>query len=392
VGALGDALSFIATPLYYAISAVMIAWHKLFTLVGLDGNGGLAWALSIIGLTVVIRAALIPLFVKQIKSQRNMQLLQPKVKELQKKYGHDRQKLAEEQMKLYKDAGTNPFASCLPLLVQMPIFITLFHLLNDAARNSVGHGFLNERLARSFGKSDIFGQIPLADSFWGSRTWGGNADADLTVMVTALVLVLAMTATTFLTQRQLMSKNMPPEALSGQYAQQQKLLLYVLPVAFGLGGVAFPIGVLLYWTTSNLWTMGQQFYIIRNNPAPGTPAFRAKQERDRAKALAHGTAEPIGDEAGTTTVVEDDRPAVREQPRRQTKAQRQQGQKRPGGGSGSPGASASTTAKNAARTGERTQPQKQTKAQRQGPAKKSGQGGQRPGSKSGAPRKQGGRR
>ena len=93
----------------------------------------------------------------------------------------------------------------------------------------------------------------------------------------ALFLVLAMTATTFLTQRQLMAKNMPADALSGPYAQQQKLLLYVLPVAFGLGGVAFPIGVLLYWTTSNLWTMGQQFYVIRNNPAPGTPAFKAEQ-------------------------------------------------------------------------------------------------------------------
>ncbi len=85
-----------------------------------------------------------------------------------------------------------------------------------------------------------------------------------------------MTATTFFTQRQLMSKNMPADALSGPYAQQQKLLLYVLPVAFGLGGVAFPIGVLLYWTTSNLWTMGQQFYVIRNNPAPGHAGLRGQ--------------------------------------------------------------------------------------------------------------------
>ena len=99
----------------------------------------------------------------------------------------------------------------------------------------------------------------------------------------AAILVVAMTATTFLTQRQLMSKNMPADALTGPYAQQQKLLLYVLPVVFAVGGIAFPIGVLLYWTTSNLWTMGQQFYVIRNNPAPGTPAFAAKQKRDAAK-------------------------------------------------------------------------------------------------------------
>ncbi len=92
-----------------------------------------------------------------------------------------------------------------------------------------------------------------------------------------------MTVTTFTTQRQLMRKNMPESALTGQYAQQQKILLYVLPVVFAVGGIAFPIGVLLYWSTSNLWTMGQQFYVIRNNPTPGTPAFDAKKARDAKK-------------------------------------------------------------------------------------------------------------
>ena len=103
------------------------------------------------------------------------------------------------------------------------------------------------------------------------------------MQILAAILVLAMTATTFTTQRQLMSKNMPADALTGPYAQQQKLLLYVLPVVFAVGGIAFPIGVLFYWTTSNLWTMGQQFYVIRNNPAPGTAAEKAKQERDRRR-------------------------------------------------------------------------------------------------------------
>ena len=288
MGFIGDIFGFIATPLYYAISGVLIAWHKLFTVLGLDPTGGASWALSIIGLTLVIRAALIPLFVRQIKASRNMQLIQPKVKELQKKYGHDRERLAQETMKLYKDSGTNPFASCLPILLQMPIFFTLFHLLNEAARKEEGKGFLTDALAQDFGESKIFGKVPLAESFWGAGVWReGGGDGG--VMVLALILVLAMTATTFFTQRQLMSKNMPADALSGPYAQQQKLLLYVLPVAFGLGGVAFPIGVLLYWTTSNLWTMGQQFYVIRNNPAPGTPAFKAKQDRDRAKAAKRGT-------------------------------------------------------------------------------------------------------
>ena len=325
MGIIGDIGHFIMVPLYYIISAVLIGWHELLTMLGLDPDGGLSWALSIIGLTLVIRAALIPLFVKQIKSSRNMQLLQPKVRELQKKYGHDRQRLAEETMKIYKDAGTNPFASCLPILLQMPIFFALFRLLDQAAKKNKAHGFLDEERARQFGQSDVFGKIPLADSFWGSRTWGDDPHG--LVMVVALCLVLAMTATTFFTQRQLMAKNMPADAMTGPYAQQQKMLLYILPVAFGLGGVAFPIGVLLYWTTSNLWTMGQQFYVIRNNPAPGTPAFEAKEARDRAKAAKKGgvaVAEPEAE-----VVVEEQRPVKRQQPKRQTRSQRKGGAQAP---------------------------------------------------------------
>ncbi len=322
MGFISDIGGFIMTPLYYVISAILLGFHKLFTLF-LAEDSGTAWALSIIGLTLVIRTALIPLFVKQIKSQRNMQLIQPKVKELQKKYGHDRARLGEETMKLYKDAGTNPFASCLPLLLQMPIFFALFRLLDQAAKNQTAHGFLTPELARNFGEAEIGGAIPIYESFWGARTWGDTPHA--LVMVVAAILVIAMTATTFTTQRQLMSKNMPADALSGPYAQQQKMLLYVLPLVFGIGGIAFPIGVLLYWTTSNLWTMAQQFYVIRNNPAPGTPAYQAKVDRDRKKAKDDAIAS--GELMPEPEPETDRRPAVREQPKRQTKAQRQGGPK-----------------------------------------------------------------
>jgi YidC/Oxa1 family membrane protein insertase len=319
---LGDIGHLIMTPLYYAVSAIMVAWHWLFTELGLDPDAGGTWALSIIGLTLVVRAMLIPLFVKQIKSSRNMQLIQPKVKELQKKYGHDRERLAQETMKLYKDSGTNPFASCLPILIQMPIFLALFRMLDQAAKKGKAHGFLNDDLAESFGNSKLFGTIPLKDTFL-------NNEGIVGVMVLAAILVIAMTATTFLTQRQLMSKNMPADALTGPYAQQQKLLLYVLPVVFAVGGIAFPIGVLLYWTTSNLWTMGQQFYVIRNNPAPGTPAFAAKQQRDAAKGLKHGS-EPAGTETVVEPAPEPPRAAPRQQPKKQTRQQRKKGGPQPG--------------------------------------------------------------
>jgi YidC/Oxa1 family membrane protein insertase len=330
VGFLGDVGSFIMKPLYFIISAILIGFHNVFGAV-FGKTSGASWALSIIGLTVLIRAALIPLFVKQIKSSRNMQLLQPKVKELQKKYGHDRERLTQETMALYRETGTNPFSSCLPLIIQMPIFLALFRLLNAAANDHV-KGLLTKADVNSLSHAKIFG-AHIADSFT-------TANAPVSVKILAALLVIAMTATTFLTQRQLMSKNMPADALSGPYAQQQKLLLYVLPLVFAVGGIAFPIGVLLYWTTSNLWTMGQQFYVIRNNPAPNTEAFRAKQKRDAEKARRHGETPDDAADGGAGGVVAPPanggpkpapNAAQRQQPKRQSRSQRKGGKQNPPG-------------------------------------------------------------
>jgi len=301
----------IMTPLYYVTSGVLIVFHDLFRSV-LSLPEGLSWALSIIGLTLVIRVCLIPLFVKQIKNSRNMQMLQPKVKELQKKYGHDRERLTQETMKLYKETGTNPLASCLPLLLQMPIFLALFRTLNNAAHDKPVGLLSNEQVA-SLKDSTLFGIAKISESFTSSAT--------LAPKILTGCLVVLMTATTFTTQRQLMRKNMPESALTGQYAQQQKLLLYVLPVVFAVGGIAFPIGVLLYWTTSNLWTMGQQFYVIRNNPTPGTPAAAAKEQREKDKAGSQPA--PIGSQSSAdappTPVT---KASERIQPKKKTRQQR----------------------------------------------------------------------
>ncbi len=325
----GQIGSAIMTPLYWITSVILSGFHHFFGLF-LSPDSGAAWVLSIIGLTVVIRAALIPLFVRQIKSSRNMQMLQPKVKELQKKYGHDRERLAQETMQLYKETGTNPFASCLPLILQMPIFLALFRLIDHAANGKyTGVGILTKQQVDSLTQATFFG-AQIADKFT-------SADATLHVRILAGVMVVLMTATTFTTQRQLMSKNMPSDAMSGPYAQQQKMLLYVLPVVFAVGGVAFPIGVLFYWVTSNLWTMGQQFYVIRNNPAPGTPAAKAKEERDAAKArrggLLHHHPEAGAPEAAPE--VEAPPQPKRQQPKRQSRSQRKK--QSPGGGAGPSG-------------------------------------------------------
>jgi YidC/Oxa1 family membrane protein insertase len=306
---LGDIGGAIMTPLYYAVSGILLVWHRLFEAVGLSGESGWTWVLSIIGLTVTIRTLLIPLFVKQIKSSRNMQLLQPQIKALQQKYKHDRERLTQEQMKLWKETGTNPFASCLPLILQMPIFFALFRVIDQAAKNGAAgaRGFLSGDDADSLSKAKLLG-AQIADTFL-------QSDAAETKILT-MSLVVIMCITQFTTQRQLMSKNMPSDAMTGQYAQQQKMLLYILPVVFAVGGVAFPLGVLFYWTTSNFWTMGQQFYVIRNNPAPGTPAFKAKQDRDKkhGKTVAEDPMKPVVEEAP--------KPAPRAQPKNQPRSQR----------------------------------------------------------------------
>jgi len=320
--ALGSA---IMTPLYWVVSGVLVVFHRLWSPV-LGADSGWTWALSIVSLTVVIRIALIPLFVKQIKSSRAMQMLQPKVRELQKKYGHDREKLGQETMKLYKEHNANPLASCLPLLLQSPIFIALFRVLDGASRlgpdgNPIARGHwlkIHPELLTSLNQATIFG-ARISDTF----TKAGFAHGINSVHIVTIVLILAMTATLFVTQLQLMRKNMPPEALTGPFAQQQKMMLYLFPLIFAVGGINFPVGVLIYWFTSNLWTMGQQFYVIRRNPAPGTPAYDAWEARKltKTKELAVATvrvAEPAEEPAAPTAPPR----VARQQPRKQTRSQR----------------------------------------------------------------------
>ncbi|HEY8787793.1 MAG TPA: membrane protein insertase YidC [Actinopolymorphaceae bacterium] len=335
-----NAINTLLTPLYYAVSAILLAWHWLFShIFGTDS--GATWSLSIVGLVLVIRTCLIPLFVKQIRSSRNMQVIQPKVKELQKKYRDDREKFSQELMKLYKETGTNPLSSCLPILIQSPILYSLFRVLNGAsAGNESGlHGLMTKQYANSLGNATIFG-AHISSKFLGS--------SGPEVKILAVVLILAMTGAMFFTQLQLMRKNMPKSAQTGQFAQQQKIILYLFPIAFAVGGVSFPIGVLIYWLTTNLWTAGQQYLVIKNNPTPETDAFDAfvkkhghppDRNRKARRERELGEAEPAASRAelGVSSAVMDGAddaggdsgapngpvaPSGRVQPKRQTRSKR----------------------------------------------------------------------
>jgi YidC/Oxa1 family membrane protein insertase len=272
----------ILEPLYEAVTFVMVSFHSLFKTIGLDPGGGLAWSLSIVGLVMVIRILLIPLFVKQIKAQRGLQLLQPEIKKIQAKYKgksdpETRQKQSQEMMKLYKDTGTNPLSSCLPILAQAPIFFALFHVLNGIGKQPPkGKGFLTDKLAAQAADASVFG-ANISEKFIGANS--------LTVQIVTAALIVLMSASTFITQKQLMTKNMPAGSMDGNpYMQQQKILLYVFPLIFAVSGINFPVGVLLYWLTTNIWSMGQQFYVIRRMPAPGSAAEEALTRRRAAKA------------------------------------------------------------------------------------------------------------
>ncbi|MFD2027359.1 membrane protein insertase YidC [Promicromonospora aerolata] len=312
-------------PIEWVVAWIIYGSHWLFTTLGMAAGPGTAWVLSIVALVIVIRIVLIPLFFKQIKASRGMQMIQPELQAVQKKYKGktdpaSRENMTRETMELYRKHGTNPFASCMPILLQSPIFFALFRVLNGLESISTGDaepiGPITQSVAADIESSTLFG-AQLSDVFLQTDSWASRA--------VVIVLIVAMSVTTFTTQRQLTMKNMPPSALEGPMAQTQKMMLYMLPLVFAISGVNFPVGVLIYWTVTNIWSMGQQYYTIKRMPTPGSIAEKQMKERQAAKAAkrAAKTGEVIEEE---TPVVEQPKTGQRVQPKRKD---RQKGATRP---------------------------------------------------------------
>jgi len=323
-----DLLGIILWPLKWAVELLLVAFHWLFSNMGLGYNDGITWVLSIVGLVIVVRAALIPIFVRQIKSQRKMLEVAPQLKKIQDKYKgkkdqFSREAMSRETMELYKRTGTNPLSSCLPLLLQMPIFFALFSVLNDAQHLKAGVGPLDVERAQSFGNASLFGQAPLSESFASQWTlmMAGHSYS-VAVMVIAAVMVVLMTASQFITQLQIVSKNMSPETKASPMFKQQRIMLYLLPLVFAFSGVAFPLGVMFYWLTSNLWTMVQQFIVIRNMPTPGSEAAKAREERLARKGKL------VAKDGDIIVVEEPKKPAQRQQPVGKNRSKKQPGPKK----------------------------------------------------------------
>ena len=264
--------------LYVAVSWVLLRWHDLFSLF-IDKNSGLNWALSIVFLVVTARLLLFRVFLKQVHYQRAMQEMQPKMQALRKKYKDDKGEQQRQMLAMQQEQGFNPLSGCLPMFLQIPIFIGLYHVLRHLSnsvskcndKNSNSHLLSLYTFSRdqtcSASKAELF-HAPLAARLTDTKQQvvdllGGHLTNTRIVIV---ILVLISAAATYLTQRLVRSgSTVVPE---GTAATIQKLMLYAIPVMTLGSGLFFPLGVLLYWFTSNVWTMGQQFYINKVHPHP----------------------------------------------------------------------------------------------------------------------------
>ncbi|GAA3788682.1 hypothetical protein GCM10022226_04200 [Sphaerisporangium flaviroseum] len=251
-------------PLYTAVAKV-IAWiHAAYSVI-IPPDNGLNWALTIITLTVLMRLLIFPLFLKQMRSSKKMQELAPKVQELRKKYKNDKQRMNQEVMKLYQTAGANPLGGCLPVVAQFPIFISVFTVLRAMSEDKALYGMTQE-LVDSARSAHIFG-APIPATFFTSahEIEGLGADPIVTKIVLG-IFVAVSSATTFLTVRQSVTRSMA-QMPDNPMAQQQKILMYISPL-FAVFSLNFALGLILYWVTTNLWTLGQQHWFYSRHPMP----------------------------------------------------------------------------------------------------------------------------
>ncbi|MEV0633222.1 membrane protein insertase YidC [Nonomuraea wenchangensis] len=241
--------------LYTAVAQVITWIHSAYSTF-LDPNSGLTWALTIITLTIFMRILIFPLFLKQMRSSRKMQELAPKVQELRKRYKNDKQRMNQEVMALYQGAGANPLGGCLPVVAQFPIFISMFTVLRAIAADEAKFG-MSQELVDSAKHALILG-APLPATFFEAPTTMQKVVIGFFVAISSL--------TTFLTVRQSVTRSMA-QMPDNPMAQQQKILMYISPL-FAFFSLNFPLGLILYWVTTNLWTLGQQHWFYSRHPMP----------------------------------------------------------------------------------------------------------------------------
>lgn len=269
-------------PLEWVMTQVMVFFHRIFVALGMQSGPGFAWVLSIIFLTITVRILILPFFAKQMASMSRMQALQPKMQKIQNKYkgktdAASREAQSRETMKLYQDNNVNPVGSCVPSLIQGPVFMALFYILYaiqpiaNGTRDALG-GF-DKTVAEQIMHTTVFG-TKISTNFTSAEGSG---------KIIIGLFVAYMCVTMFLSQYYSLRRNMPKASIGTQQYNTQRIMAFIFPVMYIFSGVAFPFAVLVYWATNNTWTLLQMVYQVENFPTPGSAAYEAKEKRDYTK-------------------------------------------------------------------------------------------------------------
>lgn len=292
--------------IYYSVSFILWCWHWVFGHVFGEASG-ISWVLGIMFLVFTLRAIMYKPFVKQVRSMRQMQEFGPEIKKIQKKYANDRQRQAQEMQKLQKEHGFSPLGGCLPMLMQIPVFIGLFHVLRSFGNVPYENYFFKEDGVSSYLAANLFGARLsnfITQPEEALTAIGGDRTA---VIIVSIPLMILASVLTHLTAKHSVSRQNPDSA-TAQTAIMNKLTLYIFPLGVLIFGFFFPIGLLLYWLANNTWTLSQQRLVYRridreeaekkaavvekrNTLAP-KPGQRPQQAKKKPAAAAAKASEP----------------------------------------------------------------------------------------------------
>jgi YidC/Oxa1 family membrane protein insertase len=296
--------------IYYTVSFILWCWHKMFGFV-LGPSNFIGWALSIIMLVFTLRLVLLKPAVHQIRSMRKMQAFAPEMKKIQKKYANDRQRQAQEMQKLQKEHGVNPLGGCLPMVLQIPVFLGLNHVLRSFRPGTSEVYFFKAADVHSYLDAKLF-DAHLGDAVLGIGSLGGSPGWHWGVAPVAIPLMIAAAIATHFTARLSVQRQAAMGTPStGQTAMMNKLTLYIFPLGVLVFGGGFPVGLLLYWLSNNGWTLAQQHFVFK----------RMDVEEEHKKEQAVEARQALAPKVGQKPVVGQKPAAARKRPVNQAKVE-----------------------------------------------------------------------
>jgi YidC/Oxa1 family membrane protein insertase len=248
--------------IYYPVSFILWCWHWVFGHV-FGESSGIAWALSVVFLVFTLRALLFKPFVGQVRSMRKMQEFAPEMQKIKKKYPNDRQRQAAEMQKLQSEHGVNPLGGCLPMLVQIPVFIGLFHVLRSFRPGWGEVYFFDAKGVESFVQAKLFGANLSTFITMPADQLAAFSTQRSAVIIVAIPLMIIASIATHFTARHSVARQTQAATDNPQTAIMNKLTLYIFPLGVLVGGLFFPIAILLYWLSNNGWTLAQQHFVYR---------------------------------------------------------------------------------------------------------------------------------